>query len=90
MTVPGYWMDEESGVLRPAVERYLFDDHLAPEHIAALRAYLRQWINGPWKAAPGAEQRVLASLRFMIDGLDSRETISIWLMQAEAIGIDPL
>ena len=41
---PGYWMNETSGVLRPAVEAYLFHEDLSHEHIATLRAYFRQWV----------------------------------------------
>lgn len=41
---PGYWMDETSGVLRPAVEAYLHGRDMTPEEIVAMRAYLRQWI----------------------------------------------
>jgi hypothetical protein len=87
---PGYWMYETSGVLRPAVEAYLNGEAMTDDEIAAMRAYLRQWIAGPWKAQPGAEQRILDNLRLMVDGLVSRETIRIWLDQAEAISIDPL
>jgi hypothetical protein len=90
MSHPGYWMYETTGVLRPAVEAYLNGEPMTEGEIAALRAYLRQWIAGPWKAAPGAEQRVLDNLRRMVDGLVSRETIGIWLDQAQAIDIDPL
>jgi hypothetical protein len=90
MSHPGYWMYETTGVLRPAVEAYLNGEAMTDEQIAAMRAYLRQWIDGPWKAKPGAEQRILDSLRRMIDGLVSRQTISIWLEQAAALDIDPL
>lgn len=87
---PGYWMWETSGVLRPAVEAYLNSEPMTSEQIAAMRAYLRQWIEADWMAMPGAQQRILDNLRAMVDGLVSRETLSIWLMQAEAFGIDPL
>lgn len=42
--IPGYWMNETSGVLRPAIEAYLAGGPLAAEHVGAMRAYLRQWI----------------------------------------------
>lgn len=91
---PGYWMNETSGVLRPAVEAYLFHEDLSHEHIATLRAYFRQWVNargfdGPPDASE-ADRRVIARLRSMVDGLVSRETINVWLMQAANMGIDPL
>jgi hypothetical protein len=39
MSVPGYWMYETSGVLRPAIENYLNNRPMSPENIAAMRAY---------------------------------------------------
>lgn len=83
--VPGYWLYETSGVLRPAVEAYLTGRPLSGEQIAALRAYLRQWIAADWRG--GAE---LAELRAAIDGLTNREAIKAWLDRAEPLGIDPL
>lgn len=47
---PGYWMHETSGVLRPAVEAYLNQRPMSKKQIAAMRAYLRQWIAAPeWR-----------------------------------------
>lgn len=82
---PGYWMRETSGVLRPAVEAYLTGGELSAEHVAALRAYLRQWIACDWWM--GDE---LPLLRERIDGLTSREAIRAWLDDALDMGIDPL
>ena len=45
-----YWMYETSGVLRPAIEAY-FSGLMTDQHIAAMRAYLRQWIAGRMSAA---------------------------------------
>lgn len=84
MTVPGYWMDETSGVLRPAVERYLHREPLSGRDIAALRGYFRQWMTGAW-VGPG-----IADLRRRVDGLDSARAINDWLDDALARGIDPL
>jgi hypothetical protein len=89
--VPGFWQFETTGVLRPAIEAYLFTrGPLTDKQVAAIRAYLRQWINGPWKAAPGAEERVLERLRSMVDGLVDRSAINVWIMQATDLGLDPL
>ena len=91
---PGYWMHETSGVLRPAIEAYLSDATMTDEQIAALRAYLRQWIMSPaWDANPHADdatRKKLVFLRRWINGLTSREVIEAWLSEAEKIGIDPL
>ena len=54
------------------------------DQIAALRAYLRQWIAAPW-IGPGIER-----LRTKVDRLQSREAIEDWLGDALAEDIDPL
>jgi hypothetical protein len=77
----GYWMNETSGVLRTAVERFLEGDPLTPENIAALRAYLRQWVAGPFL---GVDR-----LRAGVDGLTSRKAIDEWLDEALELNIDP-
>lgn len=85
MKAPGYWMNETSGVLRPAVLAYLNGDPMTAAQIAAMRAYLRQWMErGDWRG-----ERV-QSLSRLVHGLDSREAISNWLTMAEQEGIDPL
>lgn len=80
----GFWMHETSGVLRPAVEAYLKGQPMSDEHIAAMRAYLRQWMAGPW------EGETVDALRAGVDQLTSRQAIRDWLRQAEVEGIDPL
>lgn len=85
MTGPGYWMDETSGVLRPAIAAYLEHDELTMAEIAALRAYFRQWVMAPAFRGPDIE-----ALRQAVDGLDSRSRIAEWLDQAIDAGIDPL
>ena len=91
---PGYWMYETSGMLRPAIERYLTGAALTEEDLAALRAYLRQWIKAPiWDQNPHAgpaERAWLARMRTRIDDLTSRKAISDWLADAIDGGIDPL
>jgi len=82
---PGYWMNETSGVLRPAVEAYLKGEPMTREQIAAMRAYLRQWM-----ASPDWRGRRVAFLRRAIDDLTSREAIASWLAIADEEGIDPL
>lgn len=82
---PGYWMNETSGVLRPAVEAYLENRPLTLTEIAAIRAYLRQWIFAPvWR---GTE---IDGLRDAIDSLTNQAQIKIWIDRAIEIGADPL
>ena len=86
---PGYWMDETSGVLRPAVEAYLHHEPMTPQDIATLRAYLRQWIGSPiWDAI--SEDAWLAAMRLACDALLSREAIALWIKRAVEQGMDPL
>jgi len=91
---PGYWMYETSGVLRPAVEAYLAGGAMTPEQIAAMRAYLRQWINSPcWDQnlyATEGGPAALAAMRQLAACLTSRVMIEAWLAGAESIGMDPL
>lgn len=84
MNGPGFWMDETTGVLRPAVEAYLRDEPLTPSQIAALRAYLRQWIAYPWWCGD------VEGLRGTIDTLTSREALHSWIDRAADEGMDPL
>jgi hypothetical protein len=83
--LPGYWVDETSGALRPAVAAYLNRRKMTAVEIAAVRAYFRQWIeNGDWK---GAE---IETLRRDVDLIDCRAAIDRWLAAALRVGIDPL
>jgi hypothetical protein len=81
---PGFWMNERGGELHDAVEAYLFNAVLAPNHIDRLREYLRQWIAADWQGP------LIAELRAAIDGLTSREAIERWLNLALEAGLDPL
>jgi hypothetical protein len=85
MTEPGFWMNETSGVLAPAVEAYLSRRPMSAFEIAAMRAYLRQWI-----AAPGFRGPEIEDLRRRVRDLTSREAIGAWLDKAFVAGIDPL
>lgn len=83
--IPGFWMNETSGVLRPAVEAYLNNRPMTDAQIAAMREYLRQWIASPNWMGPG-----IATLRATINGLVDRKAISAWLDLAVEVGADPL
>lgn len=84
MKVPGYWMKETSGVLRPAIEAYLLEKDMTAQQIAAMRAYIRQWMEGPFIGYG------IDGLRARIDGLTSRDAIESWLDDALELSIDPL
>lgn len=82
--VPGYWMNETSGALRPAIEAYLNGEPMTGERCAAMRAYIRQWMKADFHHDP--------SLRLIerIDELTTREAIDAWLNDAATQEIDPL
>jgi hypothetical protein len=82
---PGYWINETSGVLRPAIVAYLREQPLSEAHVSAIRAYLRQWIAAEVWVGYG-----VGVLRRQIDQLDSREAIHAWLDDALKLDIDPL
>lgn len=80
---PGYWKNETSGVLKPAVEAYLSRDELTPAEFAALRAYFRQWV-------AGFRDPAVVELGNRIDDLTSRQAIDAWIGDSIDLGIDPL
>jgi hypothetical protein len=86
---PMYWMYEMSGVLVPAVEAYFNRESMTTMQVAAMRAYLRQWIMSPvWEA--NTPETELAALRANINCIHGRNDIDQWLEDALTLGIDPL
>lgn len=83
--LPGYWMYETSGVLRPAFEAYLAGASMTPEQITAMRAYLRQWI-----AADAWRGPTVPMLRATVERITTRQHIREWLDRALDEEIDPL
>jgi hypothetical protein len=82
---PGYWLYETSGALRPAIVAYLQHEPMTDEMIAAMRAYLMQWIMAPAYGGPAVD-----ALRAGIDRLTTRQAIARWLDVALDENIDPL
>lgn len=77
-------MHEISGQLRPAITAYLQGEPIDGRQIAAVRAYLRQWMAGDWRGP------MIDVLRTQVEELTTREDISRWLDRALDVGIDPL
>lgn len=77
-------MHETSGTLRPVIMAYLDGKSFDGEQTAIMRAYLRQWIEGPWEGSN------IDLLRATVGSLANREDIRRWLEVAEREGIDPL
>ena len=82
---PDYWLHEESGALAPIVRAYLAGEELAPEQIAALREYFRQWVY-----APAFVGMAVDSLRFFVRSIETRYDIAMWLKLAQRAGVNPL
>jgi hypothetical protein len=88
---PKFWKYETSGVLAPAVQRYLSGAPLTTEEVAVLRDYCRQWIaSAVWEMNPHGNGVWLADLRRGVEGITSLEALRRWLATAEAAGCDPL
>jgi hypothetical protein len=83
--IPGYWMNETGGVVRPAVRAYLHGEPMTPAQVAAMRAYLIQWI-----AAPGWAGPIIDTLRAEAGRIATRADIDRWLDRAGDQNIDPL
>lgn len=85
MEGPGYWMNESTGVLAPAVRAYFDGVEMTGAQVWAIRAYFRQWMEkGNWQG-PQAE-----ALRDMVSDIRDRRDIDNWLRLAEQAEIDPL
>lgn len=83
--IPGYWMAETSGGLRPAVRAYLNNEAMSALQIAVMRAYLRQWIRARQFLGPE-----LAVLRQSVEELTSQAALRRWIYTAIDAGADPL
>ncbi len=81
---PRYWMYEQSGMLRPVVMKYLDGGRLGLVELGVMKAYLRQWMAGPW-TGDGVD-----ALRVNMEEIDRQEDLDAWLRAAEELGIDPL
>jgi hypothetical protein len=82
---PGYWMNESSGKLKPAVLAYLKGEKLDEVQIGFIRAYLRQWIDDPMWQGDEVE-----GLRASVGAICDRPSIRDWLDEALKANIDPL
>ena len=91
---PKYWRNETSGLLAQAIEAYLESRPMGSFAVAAVRAYLRQWIDSPaWDMNPAADdesRRELAGLRAAAAAIETRRDIDEWLYRAIEFGADPL
>jgi len=60
---PKFWRHEPSGVLAPAIERYLNNVLLTVRDVSLIRAYFEQWVNSPvWDQNPYYTRESIAEL----------------------------
>lgn len=84
-TARGYRVNKTNGILGPAVEAYLGGDELGETGLIALRQYLKRSIPEPSWRVEGVE-----GLHQRVEGLDTREKLKEWLLDARELGINPL
>ena len=82
---PGYWQNETSGELRPAVERYVRNEPMSQRDITLMCAYLKQWIE-----APGFFGDEVMALRESVGAITTRAELEEWMQAADDAGVDPL
>jgi hypothetical protein len=85
VSIPGYWMNETSGVLKPVVLKYLDGQGLDSAEVSIIRAYLQQWIGAPAFVGPD-----VVRLRERVDQIMSTDDVRDWLADALDAGVDPL
>ncbi|GEM_PF-1919289 len=88
---PLYWGDEQSGVLREAIQAFydssLHKKPLAQEHLEMVRHYLAYVIHAPcWLD----DTDTLEQLRNEVNRLSTPEEVNVWIEKCLKIGIDPL
>jgi hypothetical protein len=81
--IPYYWSADCHG--HSAIEKYLAHTDLNPFELAAIRTYLRKWIDAACTLNPQ-----LIPLRHLLPSIVSALQLESWLTDAYAIGVDPL
>lgn len=83
---PHYWRNEVGKLPDAVISFCCGSGPMSPGDISLVRAYFKHWISAPcWQGAGE-----LAALRSSVDGLNSRESLNLWLGRAIHLGIDPL
>ncbi len=59
---PRFWMEEQTGVLEDAVEAYMAGERLTAKQLAAIKTYLRQFIQRAPLAGPANVPRLLTQI----------------------------
>ena len=88
---PARWYQEDTGVLKPCVERYLFRNELEEGDIDRIREYLEVFMGAEfWEEdRDGWEKEEVMSLRRQVGSIGTRRDIDIWTERAAESRIDP-
>ncbi len=81
---PRFWMEEQTGVLSDAVETYLEGERLTPAQLAAIKVYLKQFV----ERAPLAGEAKVHLLVQQIDRLRTTRDIENFADEAAEYGAE--
>lgn len=81
---PRFWMEEQTGVLEDAVETYLEGDRLSPAQLAAIKTYLKQFV----QRAPLAGDAKVHLLVQKIDRLQSTRDVQNFAEDVAELGAE--
>jgi hypothetical protein len=59
---PRFWMEEQSGLLKEAVETYMRSEPLSPAQVEVLQMYLRQYLERAVLASDANRDKLLARI----------------------------
>lgn len=82
---PRFWMEEQSGTLAEAVERYMQGEVLSVDHRDLIKLYLRQYLERAVLGTNARRERLLAR----VDTLRSRQDIERFADDLSEIGVEP-
>ena len=81
---PRFWMEEQTGVLEAAVETYLNGDKLSAPQLAAIKTYLKQFI----QRAPLSGEASVPRLLTKIDKLQTTRDVEDFADEAAEYGAE--
>ena len=81
---PRFWMEEQTGVLEQAVEAYMAGERLTEKHLAALKIYLKQYI----QRAPLAGDASVPRLVQKIDRIKTTHDVENFADEAAEYGAE--
>jgi hypothetical protein len=84
MNIPDFWIEDDSGVLQPAIQDFHDGKELTEPQVIAVRDYFKQWIARPeWQG-----DLELDDLRHAVVSIRTTDDITAWLSRFLVFGID--